>query len=517
MNRVKTILTKIGATVINSLSYTYDENGNIETETRNSVITTYTYDSLNRLKTVEYGDGNTITYEYDSRNNIEKEYDTLGNIKVYSYDSKNRLIRVMVNGNVTDEYTYTDNGEVLTHNNTSYAYDEWNRLSSFTDENGTTHHYKYDVDGLRTQKDNTKYITDLQGRVIAETDENGNATAQIIHGHKPLARKMNGQWYYYVHNAHGDVIGMVDQNGEVKNSYFYDAWGKIRNKTEAVENPIQYCGEYFDTETGNIYLRARYYDPGVGRFISEDTYWNPSNMIYGDSGNGGVPSIVAIMQSSNLYAYCINNPIKYTDPTGHVLPGDKEEFGENSDTYKILVDLGNRWNAAKTQAEENALHNLANEVRRLAREGTPIQYAQDKVMNQLHENAKIATNYQKSLIEGWQGILYSLSGGNYYEDSVTFLIGMAYGEWNYKYNPNWQVPYDVFDGKNMNVDNNRNWIAWMYFDGMLMAGDDFGNLNMAYVGYKMGLGTYVYQNFLTTDGKDAFWVQYGIDLAKSGR
>lgn len=94
---------------------------------------------------------------------------------------------------------------------------------------------------------------------------------------------------------------------------------------------------------------------------------------------------------------------------------------------------------------------------------------------------------------------------------------MAYGDWNYKFNSNWQVPYDYFNGNNMNDDNNKNWKAWMYFDGMLMAADDFGNLNMAYVGYKMGLPTSIYQNFATTDGKDAFWVQYGIDLAKSGR
>ncbi len=399
-----------------------------------------------------------------------------------------------------------------------YTYDAQNRMIASV-KNGITTSYIYDGTGARVSKttdgETTRYyLSDMN--VINET-VNGAFSARNIIAGEIIGRQEIGQNpYYFLKNGHGDVVRALRGTSTVA-EYDYDAFGNPTLEEGTINNPIRYAGEYFDAETGNIYLRARYYDPSVGRFISEDTYWNPSNMIYGDSGNGGVPSIVAIMQSSNLYAYCINNPIKYTDPTGHVLPGDKEEFGENSDTYKILVDLGNRWNAAKTQAEENALHNLANEVRRLAREGTPIQYAQDKVMNQLHENAKIATNYQKSLIEGWQGILYSLSGGNYYEDSVTFLIGMAYGEWNYKYNPNWQVPYDVFDGKNMNVDNNRNWIAWMYFDGMLMAGDDFGNLNMAYVGYKMGLGTYVYQNFLTTDGKDAFWVQYGIDLAKSGR
>ena len=95
---------------------------------------------------------------------------------------------------------------------------------------------------------------------------------------------------------------------------------------------------------------------------------------------------------------------------------------------------------------------------------------------------------------------------------------MAYGDWNYKIKNEWQVPYNYFNGNDMNVDNNRNWRPWMYFDGMLIAGDDFGNLNMAYVGYKMGLPTSVYQKSCKPlMVKMIFWVQYGIDLAKSGR
>ena len=264
------------------------------TTTKGILKTEYTYDNmnrvyddnLNRLKTAEYGDGNIITYEYDSRNNIEREYDTLGNVKVYSYDNKNRLIRVTVNGNVTDEYTYTDNGEVLTHNNTSYTYDEWNRLVNFT-------------------------------------DENGNATAQIIYGHKPLARKMNGQWYYYIYNVHGDVIGKIDQNGDVKNSYSYDAWGKVRSKTETVENPIRYCGEYFDEETGLYYLRARYYDPTVGRFISED----PAE------------------DGLNWYVYCGNNPVMFVDPSGLVITFS----GNNSDDFLKYI----RQNAGDSRYDLN--------------------------------------------------------------------------------------------------------------------------------------------------------------------
>ena len=101
--------------------------------------------------------------------------------------------------------------------------------------------------------------------------------------------------------------------------------------------------------------------------------------------------------------------------------------------------------------------------------------------------------------------------------SSGFLIEKAYNDWNYKYNANWQVPYAFFDGNDMNKDNNKNWRPWMYFDGMLVSADKFGNINMAYVGVKMNLPHWVFQNTYTTDKDDAFWVQYGINMAEQGR
>ena len=90
-----------------------------------------------------------------------------------------------------------------------------------------------------------------------------------------------------------------------------------------------YCGEYYDAESGFIYLRNRYYDPSIGRFITEDPYWNVDNMIYGDD-NGKVPSISAIMQSCNLYVYCGNNPINRYDPSGNNWLYDIWNWGEDS-------------------------------------------------------------------------------------------------------------------------------------------------------------------------------------------
>ena len=135
---------------------------------------------------------------------------------------------------------------------------------------------------------------------------------------------------YYLYNAHGDVVQLTDSTGAVTKSYDYDAFGNERDPDEEDTNPFRYCGEYFDKETGTYYLRARYYDPLIGRFTQADTHWNTANMIYGDNPQkineredalglktySYAPQISAVMQSGNLYVYGVNNPVTYADRTG---------------------------------------------------------------------------------------------------------------------------------------------------------------------------------------------------------
>ncbi|MEL7567918.1 MAG: RHS repeat-associated core domain-containing protein, partial [Dehalobacterium sp.] len=169
----------------------------------------------------------------------------------------------------------------------------------------TTYQYKYDAEGLRTRKESTggtvRYHLDNNGRVIAESNAAGQVIAQNIWGHKALARKVSGAYYYYIYNGHGDVIQVLNSSGTIVNSYTYDEWGNVLNKTEQISNPIRYAGEYYDEESGLYYLRARYYDPSVGRFISEDS----------EEGNITNPL------SLNPYMYCENDPINYLDYSGH--------------------------------------------------------------------------------------------------------------------------------------------------------------------------------------------------------
>lgn len=108
-----------------------------------------------------------------------------------------------------------------------------------------------------------------------------------------LLEEVDGTKGYYTHNGHGDVVGIYDTAGEELNAYEYDIWGKPISAMETVPNAFRYSGEYWANTTELQYLRARWYDPSVGRFINEDTY----------EGELGSPL------SQNLYTYVHNNPV----------------------------------------------------------------------------------------------------------------------------------------------------------------------------------------------------------------
>ena len=108
--------------------------------------------------------------------------------------------------------------------------------------------------------------------------------------------------YYYVTNVQGDVMYLVDANGVQVAAYDYDPYGKIVSATGdlAEINPLRYRGYYYDTETGFYYLQSRYYDPEICRFINADSYTSTGQSYLG----------------YNMFAYCANNPIAYTDLEG---------------------------------------------------------------------------------------------------------------------------------------------------------------------------------------------------------
>ena len=291
-----------------TLSYTYDQFGNITSVSKNSaVVESYEYDSLNQLTKVTNG----------------------ANVTEYAYDAGGNLTSVKLNGEVQDTYGYTDAGwkDLLTSfNGQAITYDEiGNPLAyrdgyQFTWQNGrrlaTVSHgsdsisYTYDPDGIRTSKTvngtTTKYHV-MNGTLLGQTK--GSDTIVFLYDEKAnrYGFDYNGTKYYYIFNVQGDVIGILNQAGQKIVSYTYDPWGKVLSvdgseaSTIGQINPIRYRGYYYDTETGFYYLQSRYYDPTTRRFLNVDSQLAGT----------------AQVQGYNLFAYCLNNPVNFSDPTGH--------------------------------------------------------------------------------------------------------------------------------------------------------------------------------------------------------
>ena len=116
------------------------------------------------------------------------------------------------------------------------------------------------------------------------------------------------QYFFYLYNAQGDVIAIIDDYAERVVNYEYSAWGELlsvtgsKADTVGVLNPFRYRGYCYDTETGLYYISSRYYDPEVGRWINADGYIS--------TGNG--------VLEKNMYAYCLNNPVNMLDPSGEI-------------------------------------------------------------------------------------------------------------------------------------------------------------------------------------------------------
>ncbi len=295
-----------------SAEYRHDQWGNVETVTHSGLFdgtVTYEYDALSRLKK-ETTAGSTVlpngvkTYEYEDTygrmstfNGNALEFDKRGRLKTcgeieFTYDNY---------GNCTKKQNY--------HTGAIFNY-AWTRGRLLDSVNATT--YTYNKDGIRTRK----VVVDGYNIITHE---------YFYDGSKLIAEKVGDDYFYffydesgvcgfrykdinyeYVKNIFGDIIGIYNEYGTHVATYAYDAWGNMiycnAGTDVAYINPFLYRGYYYDSESGLYYLMTRYYDTQIGRFISPDTpdYLAPDTV-------GGV----------DLYAYGLNNPVMYVDPTGH--------------------------------------------------------------------------------------------------------------------------------------------------------------------------------------------------------
>lgn len=182
--------------------------------------------------------------------------------------------------------------------------------------NGNIQINRYDPEGLRHEMEENGELVRFIFRdreVIAEEKEKGDI--RYIRGQDLLASDAeHARTYYHYASDEMGSITHVTAREEVLNRYEYDAWGNALTCEEQVENRFRFAGEQYDPISQQYYLRARFYNPVIGRFTQEDSY----------RGDG-----------LNLYAYCQNNPVYYIDPTGNFCEAAADRISNLIDEGRI--------------------------------------------------------------------------------------------------------------------------------------------------------------------------------------
>ena len=308
----------------NIIKYKYDNMGNISEIRENGILTArYTYDTIGRLVREDNKHSFTTTlYTYDNNGNIlfkknhaftlndadyleEMEY----TVDTYKYDGDKLM---SYNG---EPFVYDDIGNPIKYRGKKANWSHGRRLVRYVtnDENDENDEntFTYDARGRRIGKNNISFAYDSGGNLIKQTE--GTTTLEFLYDHTGVCAVVhNGSTYFYRKNTQGDIISLLDNTGEVSVYYRYNAWGvctvldangvQIDDASHIGNlNPFRYRSYYYDIETKLYFLKTRYYDPEICRFITIDdiSYLDP------DTING-----------LNLYAYCVNNPVMHCDPNG---------------------------------------------------------------------------------------------------------------------------------------------------------------------------------------------------------
>ena len=296
----------------------YDSNGRLVKILDSGSSTTtraiYGYDQQGQLTSAMVG-GTNYEYTYDTAGNIQSK--KVGSTTTNYYTYGNSAWRDLLTAYGGNTITYSGGNPTKYYDGSTFTWTQGRRLA--TAKVGSTNiSYTYDMAGVRSSKTvgSTKYdFTTLSGLVTRQTG--GGKTIDFVYdeNNQPLAMKYNNTLYYYILNAQGDVIALADQNGNLIAKYSYDPWGKLLSVTPngwldeqnayylevAEANPLRYRGYYYDAETGFYYLQSRYYDPEIGRFINADSYASTD---------------ATGLLSTNMFAYCENDPVNRSDPSG---------------------------------------------------------------------------------------------------------------------------------------------------------------------------------------------------------
>ncbi|MEI8080742.1 MAG: right-handed parallel beta-helix repeat-containing protein [Actinomycetes bacterium] len=287
------------AGTIASFSYTLDKVGNRTKVVDTEGTTSYEYDKLYRLSFVSYPDAKSTIYSYDPMGNRRAMTTTVG-VTNYAYDAADRLLTAGATA-----FTWDADGNMLSKGSQAFTYDAINRLTQVV--SGTlTLGYAYDGDGRRASKTvngtATGYTYDtIAGLAYVLAEQTGSTTTLYTYGTDLISQTdPAGVQSYYHYDGLGSTRSLTNGSGQITARYTYDAFGALRLSSGTDSTAFKFTGEQTDDEIGLIYLRARYYDPATGRFLSRDPF----------------PGFATYTQSLNPYIYVGNNPASLVDPTG---------------------------------------------------------------------------------------------------------------------------------------------------------------------------------------------------------
>ena len=316
LNRLTAIThTQGSSNVLARYTYTLGLAGNRTKATElDNTSTEWSYDDSYRLTNeVRKNSGGTVltttTFAYDKTGNRNSITTTVGASNTVTNSLYNELDELLGEGN--NLYSYDTRGNVTTvSGGTSYTWDVMDHLIRAT-VGGNSGTYLYDPDGNRVKQTIGSVITNYlwdplckYGQVLVETDSSNAIQADYTLGNEELIsqkRSSSSNTEYFLMDGHSGIRSLTNNSGVISESYRYDAFGNLQNSGSTPNSKYLYTAQQFDQLTGLYDLRARYYNPNQGRFLSRDSY----------------PANFRNPVELNRYGYTADSPINYADPSGY--------------------------------------------------------------------------------------------------------------------------------------------------------------------------------------------------------
>ena len=351
----KLLLDRIYSAGLQDLNYDFDNVGNvleITDNTQNSVKT-YEYDDLDRLVSAHMAGNSTQIYQinfiYDQYGRIEHVGATYGTGRPplygesldsgiviagstlidYEYSSVPFHAPAAYAANdlvyVANDLVYDANGNLIDDEDFIYVYNDANQLSEvhYSANNSFVEKYWYDANGQRIKKQNSEGEFTYYFNKFYEID-NGTSTSYFFRDNERVAKQTSEGIEWYLSDHLGSTSLMVDENGLVVECTDYFPYGQVRSG--GLEK-YGFTGQENDADTGLMYYGARYYSPEYRIFVQPDTMlpdpYNP--------------------QALNRYSYALNNPVKYTDPSGHYVESALDLASLAMDINDIRTGNADKW------------------------------------------------------------------------------------------------------------------------------------------------------------------------------